>query len=192
MNQVEKLIAEQCPGGVEFKALREVAMVRRGKRLTKRQLSHDSKFPVYSGGVTPMGYFDEFNQPANTVTVVKYGTAGFVNYIEQKFWANDVCYCIKPKDPRQSVNKYLFYALKNKQDLIKSLVTDAIPAHLPTAVINNFKIPLPPLEIQHAIVGILDKFSKLEAELEAELEARKRQYQYYRDKLLNFAPPHMI
>lgn len=51
---------------------------------------------------------------------------------------------------------------------------------------SKIKIPVPPLEVQDEIVRILDSFTKLEAELEAELEARRKQYEYYRDSLLNF------
>lgn len=51
-------------------------------------------------------------------------------------------------------------------------------------------IPIPPLRVQARIVEILDKFTQLEAELEAELEARKKQYAYYRDQLLNFPQFH--
>ena len=47
-------------------------------------------------------------------------------------------------------------------------------------------IPLPPLEIQNEIVRILDKFGELERELETELKLRKKQYEYYRNKLLSF------
>ena len=57
----------------------------------------------------------------------------------------------------------------------------------------KIKIPIPcpenpkrSLEIQAEIVRILDAFSELAAELTAELTARKRQYNYYRDQLLNF------
>ena len=52
-------------------------------------------------------------------------------------------------------------------------------------------LPVPPLRVQARIVEILDKFTQLEAELEAELEARRKQYAYYRDRLLNFSqyPP---
>lgn len=52
-------------------------------------------------------------------------------------------------------------------------------------------LPIPPLRVQARIVEILDKFTQLEAELEAELEARRKQYAYYRDQLLNFSqyPP---
>lgn len=52
--------------------------------------------------------------------------------------------------------------------------------------VANIEIPLPPIEVQTEIVHILDKFTSLEAELEAELDCRKRQYEYYRDKLLSF------
>lgn len=54
----------------------------------------------------------------------------------------------------------------------------------------KIQIPIPPLETQKKIVKILDKLTELEATLEATLEAelalRKRQYQYYRDFLLDF------
>ena len=51
---------------------------------------------------------------------------------------------------------------------------------------KSIQIPLPPLSVQQEIVRILDKFTQLEAELEAELDCRKRQYEYYRNKLLTF------
>ena len=51
-------------------------------------------------------------------------------------------------------------------------------------------IPLPPLPVQREIVRILDSFTELTAELnkklEEELAARRKQYEYYRDKLLTF------
>ncbi len=189
MRYIEKLFDQVK---VEEKHLGEVAIINRGSRVTKRELSPNKQFPVYSGGVTPMGYFDSYNNEANTITIVKYGTAGFVNFITEKFWANDVCYCIKPSSFLD--NKFLFYVLKNKQDYINSLATDAIPAHLPTEAINSLEIPIPcpdnpekSLEIQKEIVRILDTFTELTEELTAELTARKKQYEYYRDMLLTFS-----
>ena len=169
---------------VEWKKLGEVAELKRGKRVTKDALSSNKKYPVYSGGVKPMGYYDEYNQEADTITIVKYGTAGYVNFITERFWANDVCYCVKPKDNLDK--RYLFYYLKNVQLYINSLATDAIPAHLPLPSLVSILIPLPPLSVQEEIVRILDKFTTLEAELEAELDCRKRQYEYYRNNLLSY------
>lgn len=50
----------------------------------------------------------------------------------------------------------------------------------------KLRLPVPPLEVQREIVRVLDHFTDLEAELEAELEARRRQYAFYRDRLLTF------
>lgn len=51
-------------------------------------------------------------------------------------------------------------------------------------------VPVPPLEVQQRIVGILDRFDSLcndiTSGLPAEIEARQKQYEYYRDKLLTF------
>lgn len=69
---------------------------------------------------------------------------------------------------------------------------------LTQTMLNKLPIPLPPLSVQSRIVEILDKFTALEAELEqqlqAELELRKKQYQHYREQLLNFSsiPPPRI
>ena len=56
--------------------------------------------------------------------------------------------------------------------------------------INGFTIPLPPLEEQERIVSILDRFEALTTDLQsglpAEIEARRKQYEYYRERLLSF------
>lgn len=57
-------------------------------------------------------------------------------------------------------------------------------------IVKELVLPVPPLEIQEKIVLILDRFDKLcndiSQGLPAEIEARKKQYEYYRDKLLTF------
>ena len=62
--------------------------------------------------------------------------------------------------------------------------------NLSSKKIRTFKIPVPPLEEQERIVAILDKFDALvndiSSGLPAEIEARRKQYEYYRDKLLTF------
>ena len=56
--------------------------------------------------------------------------------------------------------------------------------------LNNILISIPPLEVQEEIVNILDKFERmcnsLTEGLPSEIAARKKQYEYYRDKLLSF------
>ena len=82
--------------------------------------------------------------------------------------------------------KYLYYWLSNNIKEIAKLYRGAGIQHPSMKGVLSLEIPLPPLEVQTEIVRILDKFTQLEAELEAELDCRKRQYEYYRDKLLSF------
>lgn len=55
---------------------------------------------------------------------------------------------------------------------------------------KNVKIPVPSLSEQTRIVSILDHFDRLCSDiskgLQAEIEVRRKQYEYYRDKLLSF------
>ena len=82
------------------------------------------------------------------------------------------------------LNKFLFYWLQTQSLVIDGFYRGAGIQHPNMAAILDMNIPISPLPIQKEIVKILDKFTQLEAELEAELEARKKQYEYYRNKLL--------
>ena len=58
--------------------------------------------------------------------------------------------------------------------------------------LKNLEIPVPPLEIQNEIVRILDNFTELEEKLEEELEARRRQYEWAKQKLLNIKKDNLV
>lgn len=185
MKNLETLIQELCSDGVEFVKLGEVCVVQRGKRLTKKQLSDSDKFPVFHGGIQPIGYYSEKNRDANTVMIINVGaSAGTIGYSDKEFWSSDGCYCLSHVD--SVVPKYIYYLLANNQHYFQAKVRHGGIPTLDALVVKNYEIPLPPIEVQTEIVRILDKFTSLEAELEAELDCRKRQYEYYRDKLLSF------
>ena len=81
---------------VEWKALGDVTNVLRGRRLTKNQLSESEKFPVFHGGLDPLGYYGHSNRPANTVMIINVGaSAGTVGYSAVDFWSSDGCFCIE-------------------------------------------------------------------------------------------------
>ena len=184
MSQLEDLLQTLCPYGVEKFKLSTVSEIKRGQRITKSELIPEGLYPVVSGGINPMGFTNNYNRNENTITVAQYGTAGFVNWQTNKFWANDVCYSIYPD--QKLLNRYLCYYLLTTQDFIYTLVIDAVPAHLPQSRLASIEIPIPPLPVQEEIVRILDTFSNTVAELEAERAARIRQYEHYRDFLLTF------
>ncbi|GAA9568741.1 restriction endonuclease subunit S [Helicobacter pylori] len=189
--RLKSLLQTLAPKGVEFRKLGEVCEIIRGKRVTKKEILDKGKYPVVSGGIGFMGYLNEYNREENTITIAQYGTAGFVNWQNQKFWANDVCFSVIPKETL--INRYLYYVLTNMQNYLYSISNrSAIPYSISSNNIMQITIPIPPLEIQQEIVKILDQFSILTTDLlagiPAEIEARKKQYEYYREKLLSFKP----
>lgn len=89
---------------------------------------------------------------------------------------------------------YLYHFLKTQYENLRQISSGSgTRGGLNLQMISNYKFPLPcpenpkkSLEIQAEIVRILDTFSAVTAELTAELNTRKKQYNYYRDQLLNF------
>ena len=185
MNTIKELLDKYCPDGVEYKKLGEVCTVLRGKRLTKKELSGGGPFPVFHGGIEPIGYYSKGNRQAESVMIIDVGaSAGTVGYCKNEFWSSDGCFCLSHVSTLEQ--RYLFFLLQSLERNLKSKVRRAGIPTLDNKVLENLLIPVPPLPVQREIVRILDSFTSLEAELEAELEARRKQYEYYRDQLLSF------
>jgi len=174
--------------GVEHKSLGEIATITRGVRLVRSQLAENGKYPVYQNSMTPLGYYEASNCPANTTFVISAGAAGEIGYSAVDFWAADDCFYFVC--PEQLQSRFLYYALLCKQNYLFSRVRRASVPRLARSVVERIKIPVPPLAEQERIVAILDKFDALvndiSAGLPAELNARRKQYEYYRNKLLTF------
>ena len=185
MNKLEELINELCPNGVEYKKIGDVCDILRGKRLTKKELSDEGKYPVLHGGSSPMGYYNEYNRKANTTVVVNTGNAGSVFFYDKEFWSSDACFSIYPKDCLR--DKFIFFFLSSNEHKLKSRIRYGAMPTIDSLAVETIKIPVPPLEVQDEIVKILDNFTLLTAELTAELTARQKQYAFYRDYLLDFS-----
>ncbi len=184
MNKIEKLIAELCPEGVEFNELGDLTSIETGTQLNKTAMAEIGDYPVINGGINPSGFYHEYNTDENTIAISQGGaSAGYVNFITTKFWAGAHCFVIK-LTTNEVENKYLYFILKNGQEKLQNAKLGAGIPGLNKKELQGFKIPIPPLAIQEEIVKILDTFTTLEAELEVELEARKKQYEYYRERLL--------
>lgn len=183
MNKLEELIKELCPDGVEYRKLKDASIMQRGTSLTKAN-SIEGEFPVISGGKEPAFYCNQYNRDGETITVAGSGAgAGFVQYWTIPLFAND---CFTLKAIENNSTKYVYYFLTSIQNKINDTKKGGGVPHVHISDIENFEIPIPPLEVQKEIVRILDSFTELEKELEKELAARKKQYEYYRDSLLTF------
>ncbi|QEF31152.1 restriction endonuclease subunit S [Helicobacter pylori] len=147
--------------------LGDIAEIKRGVRITKNELDVFGKYPVVSGGVGFLGYTNNFNRYENTITIAQYGTAGYVNFQKNKFWANDICFCVYPnKDVIKNI--FLYYFLKVNQNYLYEISNrNATPYSISKDKILDFEILLPPLNEQIAIANILSDVDRYLYSLDA-------------------------
>jgi type I restriction enzyme S subunit len=178
MTELKKKIHEMCPDGVPMVALGEVCEIKNGKDY--KHLS-PGNIPVWgTGGI--MTYVDQYAYNGPSVLLPRKGSIDKVYYSEGPVWTVDTLFYtiineskIKPK--------YL-YAVISMQDLRALDTSKGNRPSLTQTVLNQIQIPLPPLPIQKRIVEILDKFTSLVSSLDSEIALRQKQFEYYRELLL--------
>lgn len=209
MKNLETLIQELCPDGVEFRTMEEVFEIRNGYTPSKNNPD------FWEGGTIPWFRMEDIRQngrilsdaiqhitpaaikgkglfPANSIIIATTATIGEHALVIADSLANQrftnltvrksLSACLLPK--------FVFYYMFVIDEWCKKNVNAGNFASVDMKRFKKLEFPLPPIEVQTEIIHILDKFTSLEAELEmdleAELDCRKRQYEYYRDKLLSF------
>ena len=192
MSEIKKLIERLCPDGVEWKTMKDLCILQRGKVYSKKYISDNvGDYPVYSSQTANngiLGKINSYDYDGNYLTWTTDGAyAGTIFYRTGKFSITNVCGLIKPKN--KDINlRFLYYwlSLTAKKYVYQGMGNPKLMSNQ----VEEIEIPVPPIEVQSKIVEILDNFTELEAELEikleAELEARRKQYEYYRNQLLTF------
>lgn len=204
MSKIAELIQEKCPNGVPYKKIREIATtsiglatnVTKWKRSKGVQLLHNSDIKQNKIVVKNYEYIDEKMaqknkskvHELNDIITVHTGDVGTSAVITNDYVGSIGFTTLLTKiNDIDEVNPfYLCHYLNSeisKQQIEKVTISDR--NNLNQKSFNELVIPIPPIEVQEEIVRILDKFSELKAELEAELEARKKQYEFYLNKLIN-------
>lgn len=179
MSSIHDLIAKLCPSGVYFKRLGDIARIKNGK--DHKSLA-DGKYPVYgSGGI--MRYANSYAYDKPSVLIPRKGSLDNLFFVDTPFWNVDTIFYTEI-DESQIRPKFFYYFLQTV-GLGEMNQAGGVPSQTQSAL-NEIKIPVPPIQIQAEIVRILDAMTAHTAELTAELTARKKQYNYYRDKLLSF------
>ncbi|MDO9591779.1 MAG: restriction endonuclease subunit S [Erysipelotrichaceae bacterium] len=187
MSKIEKLIAELCPDGVEYKKVKNVYRRLRGTPITAEKMKEidnpGGEIRVFAGGKTVINAREEDIPQSNitrapAVLVQSRGVIDAIYYEEPFTFKNEMW--AYTADDKKSV-KYLYYVLKNNIQQFRDAASGmgSLP-QISLKVTEDFLIPLPPLPVQQEIVRILDNFT----ELTAELTARKKQYEYYRESLM--------
>lgn len=187
MSRLDELIQELCPDGVEYKSIKQIADVTIGEFVHKSKQNDNAKYPVFNGGITNTGFYDEYNRTANKIIISARGAnAGFVNRVFTNFWSGNSCYTISVEDNSVDWN-YLYYWLKSKE---KTLLNEQQKAGIPAVSkkqVEEFLSPIPPLNVQIKIVEFMDKMTKHALNINSmclsEINIRKKQFDYYSHKL---------
>ncbi|GAA6998994.1 hypothetical protein ID0109_16250 [Helicobacter pylori] len=198
---LKTLLHTLAPKGVEFRKIGELFKRNKGINITAAQMkelhSEMGKVRIFAGGATKadINYKDISKKDIinyESVIIKSRGNIGF-EYYNQPFSHKNEIWSYSSKT-NQMLVKFLYYYLSNNQYYFQKLAQSS-SVKLPQLCVSDtdeYEVPVPPLEIQQEIVKILDQFSILTTDLlagiPAEIEARKKQYEYYREKLLSFKP----
>ena len=173
---------------VQWLKLGEAAFINKGTYITKKQVI-PGNIPVILGGVEPAYWHSESNHDGEGIVISRSGAnAGFASYWNEPIFVSDGFVL----DATPGIDmRFLFHVLKRQQAKLHSMKRGSGVPHINSKMLaNNVAIPVPPLEEQQHVVSILDRFDKLTNDLSsglpAEIEARRKQYEYYRDRLLSF------
>ena len=168
---------------VEWKPLSLVTEMQRGKTITAKS-ANEGNIPVISGGQKPAYYHNESNRDGKTITVAGSGAyAGYIMYWEEPIFVSDA-FSIKTDESLLQI-KYVYHFLLQNQQKIHAMKKGSGVPHVYPKDIGTLMIPIPPLSVQTKIVKILDALTALTSELTSELILRRKQYEYYREKLLS-------
>lgn len=180
---------------VEWKLLGDSSffeIANNGRKAVKSSLRVSGKTPYY-GANNIQDYVDGYTHNGEYVLIAEDGSANLERYSIQytlgKFWANNHVHVVRGKSGVDSRFLYHYLCIVN----FVPFLTGGGRAKLTKGQLIEISVPIPcpdnpekSLAIQGEIVRILDTFTSLTAELTAELTVRKKQYNYYRDQLLNF------
>ena len=202
MSRIDALIADLCPDGVKYRGLGEVGEFIRGNGLQKSDLTDAGVGAIHYGQIhTIYGVWTDTTrsfvteQMAQKLRKARSGDLVIATTSEDDAAVAKAVAWVGEGEVAVSSDAYIYsHSLEPKYvsyffqtDQFRSQKTRHITGtkvrRISGESLAKIKIPVPPLKIQQEIVLILDKFTKLEAEL----EARRRQYRHYRDQLLSFA-----
>lgn len=185
-------------GNVEMVELDKLCRINKGTQMNKSDYQ-DGPYPIYNMGAEPSGTHTEYNRDIPSIVIAGHGNScGFVNWVDEPFWAGGGCYYLDSLAPDLS-NRYLYHAMKVREGFLMGLGSHGPIRNLYPRTIARLQVPVPvsvpgtgawDIARQQSICDTLDKFltleHELEYELEYELELRRKQYEYYRDMLLSF------
>ena len=139
--------------------LSELVNIVKGKQINADTLSETGDYYVMNGGITPSGYYSEYNVPAGAISISEGGNScGYVQFNEKPFWSGGHCYSLQCRTNLVDY-KYIYYYLKTKEaDVMALRIGSGLP-NIQKKDIEKFTISYPSLQLQKQFVKALDALS---------------------------------
>lgn len=170
--------------------LSEIADIGTGSSNTNEGLE-EGLYPFYVRSQEPLRKNEyEYDETAIITAGDGVGVGKVYHFAEGKYALHQRAYRIHI-NTKDVIPKYYFYYMRNAfLSYIEKNMFHGSVASIRRPMLNEFPVPVPPVDEQLRIIDILDRFdiliNDIKAGLPAEIEARQKQYEYYRDKLLSF------
>lgn len=202
MSTLSNLITELCPNGIQYQEL---------GAFTKHETARNSDghcnvaYSITKQGLMPTDeYFKDAKVTSDDTSGYRLVRNNWFVYSPSRIDVGSINYhrteeevIVSPLNVVFSVDEtkvmpdYLLEYLCSKEGTWQILTSrEGIEGTgrklLPYDKFAKIKMPLPPLSIQAEIIRVLNKFKALNRELRTELDLRKKQYEYYRERLLSF------
>ena len=136
----------------EQRELGKVSKITIGEFVIKTKQKDESPYPVYNGGVSYTGFYDDFNNEGNKIIVSARGAnAGFVNIVKTRYWAGNSCYSIDLVDKNNYDTDFVYQEMKRNQS---QFIDNQQAANIPSvskADVEKFEIVVPAFEEQRKI-----------------------------------------
>ena len=168
---------------IEWKPLGKVTDIKTGQSVSKNIIAQNPGiYPVINSGREPLGFINEWNTENDPIGITTRGAGvGSITWQEGKYFRGNLNYSVTIKSEYELNVRFLYHILLHFQKEIHNLCSfTGIPA-LNASELKKLEIPIPPLPVQTEIVKILDALTALTSEL----TLRRKQYEYYREKLLS-------
>lgn len=141
-----------CSEDYELVKLGDISELKNGTQLDKKNIINGI-YPVYSGGINPIGYHNNYNNE-NCTIISATGKVGFVQFNKNKFWASQ---SITIKCENNLINMWIFYYCKSVEFSIINLSTGSVQKFIRAKQFENYEIPIP--KSQEKIQEWVDKIS---------------------------------
>ena len=174
-------VFSSIPG--EEVALSNLAKIIKGKQINGTELFDSGNYYVMNGGTLPSGFYNEYNTPANTISISEGGNScGYVQFNNVPFWSGGHCYTLQITS-KQIHLSYLYHYLKHREQVIMELRIGSGLPNIQKKDLERFPILMPTIEVQQRLSRIFDSLQRKEEVEKSILNRCLSQKQYLLQKM---------